>query len=119
MVLTYEDIDKTLPSELDTELIEKVYEALEKEGIMVDDGSQLDDESIQEIEEMIESEGAATIELMDYLEDGVTQVFDNMSLKDPIKVYLKEIGKIKLLTLKEKNDWLSELMKVIKKLVMN
>ncbi|MBM7558834.1 RNA polymerase sigma factor RpoD [Marinitoga litoralis] len=98
MVLTYEDIDKTLPSELDTELIEKVYEALEKEGIMVDDGSQLDDQSIHEIEEIIESEGASTVELMDYLEDGETQVFDNMSLKDPIKVYLKEIGKIKLLT---------------------
>lgn len=98
MVLTYEDIDKTLPSELDTELIEKVYEALEKEGIMIDDGSQLDDDSIHEIEEIIESEGASTVELMDYLEDGETQVFDNMSLKDPIKVYLKEIGKIKLLT---------------------
>ncbi|KLO21809.1 RNA polymerase sigma factor rpoD [Marinitoga sp. 1197] len=98
MILTYEDIDKTLPSELDTELIEKVYESLEKEGIVVDDGSQLDENSIHEIEEIIESEGTATIELMDYLEDGVTQVFDNMSLKDPIKVYLKEIGKIKLLT---------------------
>ncbi|KAF2955813.1 RNA polymerase sigma factor RpoD [Marinitoga sp. 38H-ov] len=98
MILTYEDIDKILPSELDTELIERVYEALEKEGIMVDDGSQLDDESINEIEEIIESEGATTVELMDYLEDGETQVFDNMSLKDPIKVYLKEIGKIKLLT---------------------
>lgn len=98
MVLTYEDIDKTLPSELDTELIERVYEALEKEGIMIDDGTQLDNDSIQEIEDILESEGTATIELMDYLEEGVTQVFDNMSLKDPIKVYLKEIGKIKLLT---------------------
>jgi len=107
MVLTYEDIDKTLPSELDTELIERVYEALEKEGIMIDDGNQLDNDSIQEIEDILESEGTATMELMDYLEEGVTQVFDNMSLKDvfdnmslkdPIKVYLKEIGKIKLLT---------------------
>ncbi|MDK2951002.1 MAG: polymerase primary sigma factor [Kosmotogales bacterium] len=89
--ITYEDIDNAIPPEydgFDSNFVEKIYESFEKERIVIlekppetDDDE--DDEDSKEIESLITS---------------TPEMYDNISLKDPIKMYLKEIGKISLLT---------------------
>ncbi|PWJ90596.1 RNA polymerase sigma factor RpoD [Oceanotoga sp. DSM 15011] len=90
--LTYEMIDKAIPQQMadliDSDFIERIYLALEKEGIEIIDDTQEDDE-----EEQADSE-----ELYEIFNATDFQMFDNISLNDPIKIYLKEIGKIGLLT---------------------
>ncbi|MCD6450092.1 MAG: RNA polymerase sigma factor RpoD [Thermotogaceae bacterium] len=86
--ITYEDIDKAFPPEFEgftSDLIERIYEELEKENIKIleKDPSESAEES-EDIEEL--------------LKEGGPETFDNTSLKDPIKMYLREIGKIPLLT---------------------
>ncbi len=88
--ITYDDIDKAFPPDydgFDTTLIEKIYEELEKNKINIQDA---EPESLDETAELSDEELQA-------LEDN-PEVFDNLSLKDPIKMYLREIGKIPLLT---------------------
>lgn len=86
--ITYEDIDKAFPPEFEgftSDLIEKIYEELEKNKIKIlerDPSESADD--AEDIEEL--------------LKEGGPEVYDNTSLKDPIKMYLREIGKIPLLT---------------------
>ncbi|MDO7975655.1 RNA polymerase sigma factor RpoD [Oceanotoga teriensis] len=90
--LTYEMIDKAIPQQMadliDSDFIERIYLALEKEGIEIIEDTQEDDE-----EEQADSE-----ELYEIFNATDFQMFDNISLNDPIKIYLKEIGKIGLLT---------------------
>ncbi len=86
--ITYEDIDKAFPPEFEgftSDLIEKIYEELEKNKIKIleRDPSEASEE-VEDIEEL--------------LKEGGPEVYDNTSLKDPIKMYLREIGKIPLLT---------------------
>ncbi len=86
--ITYEDIDKVFPPEYDgftSEIIEKIYEELEKNNIKI---LERDPSEAPETEEDIE----------ELLKDGGPETFDNASLKDPIKMYLREIGKIPLLS---------------------
>ncbi|HBJ81534.1 MULTISPECIES: RNA polymerase sigma factor RpoD [Pseudothermotoga] len=87
--ITYDDIDKAFPPDydgFDTSLIEHIYEELEKNKINIQDT-----EPIEEIDEDVESE------IPSLLEEG-PEIYDNVALKDPIKMYLREIGKIPLLT---------------------
>ena len=86
--ITYEDIDKAFPPEFDgftSELIEQLYEKLEKNNIKI-----IDREPSEESEEIEDIESI--------LSEGKPEMYDNTSLKDPIKMYLREIGKIPLLT---------------------
>ncbi len=86
--ITYEDIDKAFPPDFDgfnSDLIEKIYEEIERNRI--------------KILEREPSEGAEeTEDIEELLKDGGPEMYDNTSLKDPIKMYLREIGKIPLLT---------------------
>jgi RNA polymerase primary sigma factor len=88
--ITYEDIDNAIPPEydgFDSNFVEKIYESFEKERIVIlEKAPETDDdngEDSKEIESLITS---------------TPEMYDNISLKDPIKMYLKEIGKISLLT---------------------
>ncbi len=86
--ITYEDIDKAFPPEFEgftSELIERIYEKLEKNNIRI-----IDREPSDETEDLEDIEGI--------LSGGKPEMYDNTSLKDPIKMYLREIGKIPLLT---------------------
>ncbi|AEH51992.1 RNA polymerase sigma factor RpoD [Pseudothermotoga thermarum] len=88
--VTYDDIDKAFPPDyegFDSNLIERIYEELEKNKINIQDS---EPEPLDDSLELSEEELQA-------LEDN-PEVFDNLSLKDPIKMYLREIGKIPLLT---------------------
>jgi len=88
--VTYDDIDKHFPPEAEgfsDEMMDKVYEELEKNNVKIL-------ESVKDGE--LEEGGEESLET-DLVSDE-PEIYDNTFLKDPIKMYLKEIGKIPLLT---------------------
>ena len=94
-VITYKDIDDCIPEELadviDSEFLEKIHEKLETEGIQIIENS-LEDNDLDERDSFYSED-------LDFLfEQTDSQVFDNNLTNEPIKIYLRERGKIKLLT---------------------
>ncbi|BBE30889.1 RNA polymerase sigma factor SigA [Tepiditoga spiralis] len=89
--LTYDEVDKCIPADTDefnSEFIESIYVELEKSNIkIIENQISIDDEPIQSEEDVLKMFDSASM-----------QMFDNMALNDPIKIYLKEIGRINLLT---------------------
>jgi len=98
--LNYSDIDEAIPAEtseeIDSDFIEKIYAALEESGINIveedtdddDDDDGMEDPEDEEIKE----------DVFELLENVELKMYDNISLGDPIKIYLKEISKVNLLT---------------------
>jgi len=90
--ITYEDIDSAFPPDyegFDSTLVESIYEEFEKNKISI-----VEKEPVEEDDEI---DNESSEELVSILETS-PEMYDNISLKDPIKMYLKEIGKISLLT---------------------
>lgn len=83
--------DKLEELELDSEQIDKIYEIIEKQGIEIV-GSIDPEPVVDESDEVTEEE----------LED--MSVPDGVSIDDPVRMYLKEIGKVNLLTGAEEAD---------------
>jgi RNA polymerase primary sigma factor len=89
--ITYADIDNAFPPDykgFDAQMMEKTYEELEKNKIRIVEKDEEEEEDTEDTEE----------EEIDSLLSSSPEMYDNISLKDPIKMYLKEIGKISLLT---------------------
>ena len=92
-MLDYKEIsDKLEELELDSDQIDKIYEYLEKQGVEI--VGSLDDEL-----EIIEDDLHITQEDLDDM-----SVPDGISIDDPVRMYLKEIGKVDLLSGAEETE---------------
>ncbi len=92
-VLTYDEIAvKTEELELDGEQMDLIYEYLEKKGIEITGNFE---EEIKDIEDDLE----ITAEELEDL-----TVPDSVSIDDPVRMYLKEIGKVDLLSSSEEAE---------------
>lgn len=94
--VTYQEIIEVLDKmQLEPDQIEKVYDALEAMGIdVIEDGDEPDFEDLEEIEDEIKLEDLDTL-----------AVPDGVSIDDPVRLYLKEIGKVALLSPEEELDY--------------
>ncbi|MDN5345944.1 sigma-70 family RNA polymerase sigma factor [Petrotoga halophila] len=104
--VTFEEIDESIPTQMrenfTLEFLITFYNELKKSNISVVDSSirhfYEDDEEkdLQTNEEYKDSEEYE--EIFEDFADVEVEMCDNISLQDPIKIYLKEISKSKLLT---------------------
>ncbi len=96
-ILEFNDINAQFKEvDLDGEKIEKILDYLEQNGIvaMVPD-SDADDDIILDVDDEPTEEELENIEL---------SVPDGVSIEDPVRMYLKEIGKVPLLSADEEVD---------------
>lgn len=99
--LTLKEIaDALSPLELDTDQIDKIYEMLEAEGIEIE-GAGVLDAPIGEDEEF---EATSVEEVPEEELVDTSALAEGFAIDDPVRMYLKEIGKVDLLSPEEEVD---------------
>ena len=93
-IITYEELAQALKGlELDNDSLDELYNAFMENNI------EIVTEDVGEIPEEDEADGDETGGLEKILED--TTIARELTINDPVRMYLKEIGKISLLSLDE------------------
>ncbi len=102
-LIEYNDLmDKLNKFDLGVEQIEKVYEQLESNGIIVSDN--VDEEDTDLFDDVAdEIEDIESIDEIDEIEN-IEDIFESIKTDDPVRMYLKEIGKVSLLSAEEEMD---------------
>ena len=100
--LSAEDIDEALEEmDFDADSIDKLYETLEDNGISF--GDDISSAEMSEIEHDVEKFGAG-----ENMERILEQ--EGLAIDDPVRLYLKEIGKVPLLTNEREKDLAERMM---------
>ncbi len=87
-------------SNSDVATIEKIYDSLDAAGIKIEGDDELPDVASLDIETLdIDTSEAESIENIDDIDSVLTN--EGYAIDDPVRLYLKEIGKVKLLSLED------------------
>ena len=101
--LTASDLDEIMEDvDFDADSMDKLYETLEDNGIAFD-GSDISSEEMSAIESEVEAFGAA-----ENMERILEQ--EGLSIDDPVRLYLKEIGRVPLLNTDREKELAERMM---------
>ena len=94
--ITMKEINNAIDElELDPEQLDKFYAALDKMGVEI----AVEDDDLADDIPLVDDEGFSDVE--EVTEDEINETFamaDGLAIDDPVRMYLKEIGKVDLLT---------------------